>query len=364
MATEILTNSNTAQVAQEKWNDQCFQEYISEYKFKFLFGTDDNAIIKVMEDMKKGIGDAFTQRYVTSQRGGVVRGNATGAGNEGDMDFLAQRFVVNKVRSLHKIKDVTMTERRVSFSVKNEMKNALTEKHTETLEDDTIAMMCDATGGRVRGRYLYGAADSNWNATHATALQAIDATNDMLTIKMISAAKRSKAELIGTGVTSKIKPHKLMNGKKAERWYVGYFHPYSIRDLIENDAAFRNQFLMVPPGSNESVFFTGSDYKGNVDGVLIYSYDKMPLISSTIQVSHNLIMGARAGILAWGQRSKFTDDTVPSAANDYGHDYGAELCDIRNERVIGTSNNMKCINPEGTAHDYGLVNLFCSAVAD
>lgn len=362
MPTEILTNGNSAVVAQEKWNDECHREYVSQLKFKYLMGTGEDAIIVVREDLTKKAGDAVTIRYASAQAGGVVRGNARGAGNEGSMSFYAQRFIVDNVRSLHLIQDVPMTEKRVSFSVKDEMKYALTQKHTQTMEDDMIAMLCDATSPRVRGRYLYGAVDSNWNATHATALQNIDNTADQLTSGVISAAKR-KALILGTGVSNKIRPTRIKNGMATEEWYMFIGHTYAIRDLVNNDAAFRNGQLMLPPGSRDnSIYFSGSQFKGSVDGVLVYEYDRMPLVSSTIQVSHNLLLGAKAGAVCWGQRTKFTDDTTPSAANDYGHDYGAELHDIRNKLVIGTSNNLKSVF--NATHDYGLVNVFTAAVAD
>jgi hypothetical protein len=356
--TEIVTSGNSAVVAQEQWNDECHREYVGQLKFKFLMGTGEDAVIVVREDLTKKAGDAVTVRYASAQTGGVVRGNAKGEGNEGSMSFYAQRFLVDNVRSLHKIEDVPMTEKRVSFSVKNEMKYALTQKHAETLEDDMLAMLCDATSPRVRGRYLYGAADSNWNATHATALTNVDGTNDMLTGAIISAAKR-KAVIKGTGVLNKIRPTKIKNGLAMEEWFMFLGHTYAIRDLVNNDAIFRNNQLMLPPGSRDnSIYFSGSHFKGSHDGVLIYEYDRIPLVASTIQVCHNVLLGAKAGAVCWGQRTKFTDDD----SLDYGHDYGAELHDIRNKLVIGSSNNLKSVY--NATHDYGLVNVFTAAVAD
>lgn len=363
--TEIATSGNSAVVSQEQWSDECHREYVGKLMMKWLIGAGEDAIIRVKEDLTKKAGDAITERYASAQSGGTVRGNARGAGNEGTMAFYAQRFIVDNVRSLHLITDVPMTEKRVSFSVKDEMKHALTSKHAETFDDDIVAMLCDTGAGRVRGRYLYGAADSNWNATHATALTAIDATNDMLTSAVIDIAQR-KAVIKGTGVSQKIKPTRVKNGMNYEAWFVFLGHTYAIRDLVNNDAIFRNNQLLLPPRANsDSIYFSGSHFKGSWNGVLIYEYDRLPLVSSTVQCAHNVLLGAKAGVLAWGQRTKFTDDTVPSAANDYGHDYGAELHDIRTKLVTGSSNNLKSVYNDGTnSHDYGLVNVFTAAVAD
>lgn len=363
--TEITTSANTAVVPQEQWDDQCHREYVGKLMMKWLVGTGEDAVIVAKEDLTKKAGDAVTVRYAMAQTGGIVRGNAKGAGNEGSMGFAAQRFLVDNARTLQKMEDVPMTEKRVSFSVKSEMKDALTTLHARTFDDDVVAMLCDTGAGRVRGRYLYGAADSNWSAVHATALTAVDGTSDMLASPMLSIGKR-KAVINGVGVTQKVRPTKVVNGKNYEEWFIFLGHTLSVRDLINNDAAFRTQQLLLPPKANsDSFYFSGSHFRGAWDGILIYEYDRLPLVASTIQCSHNVLLGAKAGVLAWGQRTKFTDDTVPSAANDYGHDYGAELHDIRNKLVTGTSNNFKSVLNDGTnTFDYGLVNIFAAAVAD
>lgn len=358
--TEITTNANTAQVSQEKWNDECHREYVGKLMMKWLMGSGQDSVLRVVEDLTKKGGDAITERYASAQSGGTVRGNAKGKGNEGSMSFYAQRFTVDNVRSLHKIEDVPMTEKRVSFSVKEEAKYALSTKHAATFDDDIVAMLCDADAGRVRGRYLYGAADSNWNATHATALTAIDNTADQLTSAMIDVAKR-KAVIKGTGVSQKVNPTKIKNGMRYEEWFMFLGHTYAIRDLVNSDAVFRNNQLLLPPQANsDSIYFTGSHFKGSWSGVLIYEYDRLPLVSSTIQCAHNVLLGAKAGVVAWGQRTKWTDET-----DDMGHDYIAEFHDIRNKLVTGSSNNLKSVYNDGTnSHDYGIVNVFSAALAD
>lgn len=359
--TEIATSGNSAVVSEEQWNDQCHREYVGQLKAKFLIGTGTDAVIQAKEDLSKKAGDAITVRYASAQTGGVVRGNAKAAGNEGSMGFYAQRFLVDNTRTAQLMEDVPMTQKRVSFDVKSEMKDALTTLHARTLDDDIVAMLCDTGTGRVRGRYLYGILDSNWNATHATALTAVDGTNDMLSSAMISMAKR-KAVINGTGVSQKLRPTKIKNGLQAEEWFMFLGHTLAIRDLVTNDATFRTTQLLLPPASRDnSIYFSGSHFKGSIDGVLIYEYDRLPLIASTIQVAHNLLLGARAGVIAWAQRSKFTEDNT----RDFGHDYACELHDIRNKLVTGASNNLKSVYNDGTnSHDYGIVNVFSAAVAD
>ena len=360
--TEVLTGND---VTAEEWESSVHQEYIGQFKMKFLMGSSPNSVIQVKEDLTKSAGDAVTINYASQQTGGTVRGNAKGIGNEGNMDFYGQRFVIDNTRTLHKVWDVPMTEQRTTFNTLMEVRQALTTKHAETFDDDMVTGLTNTTPGRVRGRYLYGAADSNWNATHATALTSgVDSTNDKLTSSIIGIAKR-KAVIKGTDVTEKIRPTKIMNGLQSEEWFVFMGHTYAIRDLVNDDAAFRNNQLLLPPGRNsDSLYFSGSHFKGSWEGVLIYEYDRLPLNAtggaSSIQTAHNLLMGAQAGAVVWGQRTKFGEED-----EDLKHNQIFELHDIRNAVSSGSTNNHKLVRNDGTNDvDHGIVNVFTAAVAD
>lgn len=343
--TEVITSHD---ITAEQFDDMCMEEYTGKLFMKWLMGTGDEAVIMIASDLQKKPGDAITFNYATLQDGGTVRGNAMGIGNEGKIDFYGQRIVIDNVRNLHKIWDTPMTEQRTTFSIITKAKSALTTKHAETFDDDILDQLADATTGRARGRYLYGAADSNWSATHASALGNIDNAADQLTGNMLGVAKR-KATIMGTGVTERIRPTKVVNGKAYEDWYVFLGHTLSVRDLVNNDAAFRNAQLLLPPrGNSNSMFFTGSHFKGSWEGVLIYEYDRMPLTASSIQTSHNLLMGAQAGAVAWGQKTKFGEEF-----EDLKHNVIYELHDIRGQDKL-LRNSI----------DHGIINVFAAAVAD
>ena len=313
-------------------------------------GTSSNSPIIIVEDLAKKPGDAITVQLRGRLQGGHVTGAAKGLGNEGKVDFFGQRLVVDNVRDLVLFTDVPMSQKRTNFDLLQQGKEALIEEAKIRLEDDITTALTDTSLGRVRGRYLYGAADSNWDATHATALTNIDNTADQLTTSMISIAKRKAT--IPVNATAKVRPMRVNTGKAFEEWFVFCGHTYCTRDLINNDAAWRNAQLNIPPQSNQgSPIYSGSSFKGSWDGVLIYEYDRLPLVSSTIQCAHNLLLGAQAGAIVWAQRSKFGEEE-----QDVGHDVTYEVHEIRKVS--------KLVFDRATQEDNGLVNLFAAAVAD
>ena len=351
--TEILTAHG---LTEEQWDRKLNKEYLSMIWFKNLMGDSEFAPIQVKMDLTKDVGDAITIGIRSQLIGGEVEGSSKMIGNEGYVTFADQRITIDNKRVGVKFENVVMSQKRVGWDMLNKGREALTEKAQIRLENDLIQTMCDATVRRVRGRYLYGSLDSNWNATHATALGNVDATADMLTTNIIRIAKRKA--LIPQVAHAKVRPMKVLAGMNYEEWFCSVWHPFAIRDLIDNDAAYRNAQLLIPPQSNrESPLFTGNSFKGSYDGVLIYEYDRMPLIASTIQVNHGLVLGAGAAAVCWGQMAKFEEEEA-----DMGHDVSYGLHEIRGMAKIGydrTTQDATIVN-----EDNGLINVFVAAVAD
>ena len=347
---EVLESND---LTAEQWDSRLLEEYIGQMWWKNVMGESQDAIIMLNEDLTTKAGSAVNIPMRGLMQGGKVVGNATGLGNEGTVPLFNYRVVVDNVRHLVKINDIPMTQQRTAFNVLTAAKDALNEKNSLDLDEGITSALSDVTVGRVRGRYLYGAVDSNWNATHATALTNIDNTDDQLTLDMINVAKRKARSTTGSNAAeARIRPMRIKNGKNFEEWYMFVGQDLSMRDLVKNDAAFNNAHLLIPPQSNaSSPLFTGSAFKGNFNGVLLYEYERLQLISSTIQVSHNLLLGATAGCLAWGQRPKFGEEFT-----DLKHNVTYETHEIRGISKVAFNRD--------TVEDNGVVHLFASAVSD
>ncbi len=348
MAVTIIGTGDS--VTNEQFDASIFREYVQQVWWKNFMGAGANSIIQVKNDLTKKPGDSITINLRGKMQGGKVTGSNKGIGNEGRVDFFGQRITVDNVRHLVKIQDRPMSQKRVGFSIDVESRDSLIEKATIDLDEEITLQLSDTATGRVRGRYLYGAVDSNWNATHATALQNVDDSADQLTTNIMRIAKR-KAQ-IPVNATAKIRPMKIKNGKNMEAWYVFVGHQYSLRDMFDSDTAWKNAQLNIPPMANaQSPLFTGSSFKGAYDGILIYEYERINLISSTIQVSHNFLLGAQAAAVVWGQRSKFGQEE-----SDIGHDISHETHEIRGVAKLAFDRS--------TVEDQGVVHVFAAAVAD
>ena len=76
--------------------------------------------------------------------------------------------------------------------------------------------------------------------------------------------------------------------------------------------------------------------------------------TNSVQCAHNLLLGAQAGAVVWGQRSKFGEEF-----SDIGHDVSYETHEIRGvDKLYFTRTD------GATAEDHGMIHVFTAAVAD
>jgi N4-gp56 family major capsid protein len=352
MYTEILTSHG---LSETQWNNNLFSEYLGQLWWKNVMGSSSDSVIQVYEDLTKKAGDTIKIGLRGQMQGGKVTGNAKALGNEGAVYFHSQSIAIDNVRHVVKVEDIPMSQKRVGFNLLTQVKEALQDKASRDLDNEITTQLCDSTS-RIQGRYVYGAIPaSNWSATHATALATVDATNDLLTSAMIDISKRYAK--LPVSATQKIRPTKVKVGQNFEEWYIFVGHTYAMRDLVNNDAAFRNSQLLLPPSANrDSVLFSGSAFKGSWSGVAIYEYEGISLEtnSNSVVCAHNLLLGAQAGAVVWGQRSKFGEEFT-----DLGHDVSYETHEIR-----GVDKMYFTRTDAATAEDQGLIHVFTSATAD
>jgi len=343
MAATILT---THGVSAEQWSREVMQEYLGNNPFYNFMGEGSNSVIQVREELTKAPGDAITVQLRARLAGAGVTGDTALKGNEENLVFYDQRISVDTIRHGVILRG-EMSEQRVAFDLRNQAREALVDWASNKVRNDLITALTDTSVGRDRTRYLYGATDANWNATHATALTSVDATNDKLTTSVISIAKR-KALL---GGSRKVRPFQMQTEKGNEEIYVLFAHPYAVRDLLA-DQAFRDVNTYIPSTFGESVLVHGQRYKGMWDGVMIFECEEMPVLAgagaAAINVAHNVLCGAQAAAVAWGKKTNYKEDS-----NDYGHENGFAIDEIRGIKKL-VFNNI----------DHGLVNVFTAAVSD
>lgn len=266
-------------------------EFIVEWGRENLFspyqGTGMTNIIRVMNDLKPG-GEQINIPLLARARGAGV-GAGTLVGNEESIDDYGMRAWIDWSRNAFAMKK--NEKHKQSADAFGQVKPLLNTWADELRRDETIeALMAlpsesaptalgSDEGDRVNGiryedatatqrntwnsdnsdRVLYGNSTGNYNATHATALANIDATNDLFTIGSSSLLK-----YVAKRADPKIKPFKVTNGRE---YFVAFHGSRTFRDLqasLDNAGIDKDGRARENGGMNSNPLFQDGDelYRG------------------------------------------------------------------------------------------------------
>lgn len=326
------------------------REVNRENMFSPYMGTGLNAIIRQRYEFKSG-GDQMNIPLVTRLKGSGV-GSGQLVGNEEKIDNYGMRAWL--AWSRHAVVTNEAEKQKDSADIFAVRKPLLSEWQDQKLRDEIIAAFMalpsesqPATDVCVNGiqydlatatqkntwnsdnsdRVLYGAATSNYNATHSTALTNCDTTADKLT-----GANLSTLKLVAKLADPRIKPFKTSNGYE---YYVAFAGSYPFRDLKADSvvaAANKDARAREGNGMDRNPIFQDGDILW--DGVIVR---EVPEISSFVtnvwtslltagnggntRVEPVFLCGQQAMVVAWGQMIKPTF----RKEDDYGFIDGAGI---------------------------------------
>ena len=332
---EQTHNCTVKQYAKKVWT-----QYIRSAFWSRFFGTSDNSVIQV-KNIAKQAGDSI-QITIRAKLKGTSRteGDDTLKGAEEVMVFEDQRIIVDEVRwgTARKGK---MAQKRVAFDLRNQARGALQDLAQEEIDRDiTTALIASPAG---TDRILYG------NATTNTALTDVDAVSDTCTAAGLRRVKR----LLRKQVNPRIRPAKMKNG---DELFIAVLDTYAVRDL-KNDAGVTGwaaiQMAAAARGASNPMF-TGA--LGMIDNIVLYEYEYLPILegegAAGIDVAQNLILGAQAAAVVWGQMTEYSEDL-----DDYKHRHGYSIDEIRNIEKLKFSF-------DDTSRDHGVFTWYTAGVAD
>jgi hypothetical protein len=369
-----------------KFTQEINREWVRENLFSPYQGEDMNAIIRIKNELKNG-GEQMNIPLVT-RLSGAGRGAGTLAGNEEKIDNYGMRVWLDWAR--HAVVTNKAESQKDSADIFGEAKPLLSDWMGELKRDELIAALMalpsesaptnlgtDA-GQRVNGilydeataaqrntwnsdnsdRVLYGAAVSNYNSTHATALANLDSTSDKFTATNLAMLKR-----VALGANPKIRPYKTKNGYE---YFVAFAGTNTFRDLkisletINKDARPREG-----DGVKNNPLFQDGDQI--YDGVIVR---QVPEISSFVtnvwttlttagstsnRVEPVFLCGQQAAVMAIGQMAKPTF----RKEDDYGFITGTGI-----EAAYGVSKVFKKPQAGTKLVQWGMATGFFASATD
>lgn len=292
-------------------------------------GKGSNSLFQLKEETSKGPGDQITFGLRALPTGAGVQGDSTLEGNEEAMVTYNDALVINQLRHAFRTGG-KMSEQRVPFSVREEMRMAEEDWWFERLEvsmANQLAGYADQTDTRYTGN---NTAVEPSTASGVTRLivggsEGTEASLSATTTHAIKLADLDKAAAIAKTQTPRIRPIRV-DGKEL---FVCFLHPYQIYQL-RRDASTAGNFFDVQKAQlqggkiSDNSIITGGEFIYN--GVIVYEWPYLPVVKSTVTSStsyrRGVFCGAQSLAVAVGQNNSATKMDWQEELFDYGNQIG------------------------------------------
>jgi Protein of unknown function (DUF4043) len=364
---------------------EVYREYIRQNLFSPYVGTELTAIIRVINDLKRG-GEQINIPLIARLKAQAI---STGAlvGNEEAIDNFGDRMWIDWARNAVKI--TKSEEQRSSIDLFGQARPLLEDWGKELQRDEIVdafyaiplpntqpAGLASINGQRVNGalfdaataaqrntwitdnadRVLVGGAQGNLSAGNFAASMA-----NITSVMTLSATAALKAKRLAKLANPRIRPYKLKNGRE---YFVMFVNPLEFRDL-QADATIINANTQARPregdGLDKNPLFQDGDllYNGIIFREIPELQVRLPVFyvtagSGAIQVAPSFLCGQGAMAWAWGRmpRPTFLKE------DDYQFFRGVGV-----EMAYGMKKIAKQ-NPAGNYKEWGVFTLFHAAALD
>lgn len=367
----------------KQWDDKYFTEYIRGNRMARYMGTDENSIVQVKENLSKSPGDTILFELINRLQAPGKKNNATLQGFEEDLSQRSWPLTISLYR--HGVTVAEFEEQVTAINLRNAGKSVLMNWSMEHTRDRFLAALgskdaiaagagqnttgpgsglgntstfqtanATALGNWVtnnKDRVLFGALNSNWSATFATALLNVDSTADKLSSSAVSVMKR-----LAKNSNPKIRPIKV-NGD--EEWYVMFAGSEAYRDLKLDTNIIQSRQYALDRGTDNPLFTDGDIVW---DGVIVREIPELSqnkwlaLGASSIDVGEVYLCGAQGLGYALAQRWNTRTQDM-----DYQTKHGIA---VQQMYEVGKLQFGTGATDTTTLKDNGIVTGFFSAVGD
>jgi N4-gp56 family major capsid protein len=272
-----------------------------------LMGEDEDSIIHVKTETRKGAGDKVTFGLRTRLTQAGKTENETAEGNGESLSIYADSVLINELGGIVGVKsENTIDQQRVPFDLRDEAKRALADWWADRLATKFFNQVCGytvqtdtkytgfqtPTGPTSTRRIVAGSGAADQDIT----------SSDTFTLNLIDQA----VEMAKVG-SSMVRPIRVGGQKK----YVMYLHPYQVTSLRTNSSS--GQWLDIQKAAlsggegSKSPIYSGA--LGEYNGVILrVSQDVTQGVNGSTgaaitTVRRGVLLGAQSAVCAYGQNN-------------------------------------------------------------
>lgn len=335
--TEFATG---ATLAVQRWSDSLAVEAEKKQYFRKFMGAGPDNLIVVKTELNKQAGEKITYALRMKMSGDGIEGDNVieGTSAETSLTFHADSLFIDQRRKGTKSKG-KMTEQRVPYNLRKEGRDALAIWFAEDYDEQIMMYLAGARGADTTFHVALGYTGRCGNSFRSPDSDHVIYGGDATSLATIEQADKMKLTLVEKIVTKietldpMIQPFRI-NG---ENKYVLLMHPYNAYDLRTSIS--QGDWLEVhkaTDGANSPIY---QNALGEYAGIVLHKHRNVIRFSesyggcaSGVTASRSLLLGAQAGMIAWGGAggmgrytwNEETDDRGNALAITAGTIYGVQ----------------------------------------
>lgn len=346
-ATEFGTNDPQAV---KRWNAELARETIGKTYFKRFLGTGSDSVIVMKTDLEEGAGDEIKYDLRVQNRNPGVQGDTRLKGYESTLTFYQDSVKIDQLREGHSFR--RMSQQRTLHDLRKEGRASLADWFARNYDALMFAYLAGTAGDDTENvSNILGSGGFAGNA-----LATPDADH-LLDYTGGSAAAMSLAmidRLVARAATlnPRIRPA-MVDG---EPKFVLVLHPNSVYQLKIALSASAISWSTIQAnagvrGTNNPLY-TGA--LGEYNGVILHQSEYIPRVSAT-GVTHNLFLGAQAGVFAMGNAYDKMDRGRMGGGSFFK--YFEERDDHDNEKAVSGASIFGIKKCRFNSADFGVIRL-------
>ncbi len=321
-------------LARKAWSRKLYHEVIGKGYYGRFVGSSDNSLFQLKEDLKKDKGDKITFGLRGLPSGAGIQGDSTLEGNEEALVTYNDSVLINQLRHAHRTGG-RMSEQRVPFPVREEMRSSMEDWWFERLEVSAANQLTGNTAQadtRYSGNNAITAPSTTSGVTRILCGSALgdcaaEGSLSATTTFAIKLTDLDKAAAVAKTQTPRIRPIRV-DGKQL---YVCFLHPYQIYQLRRDSSTAGNFFdvqkAQLTGGKiSDNPIITGGEFIYN--GTIVYEWPYLPNIvtspasGATTDFRRGVFCGAQALQIAVGGNGSATQMSWEEEMFDYGNQLG------------------------------------------
>jgi len=363
--TYIAPNLTAAQMVPKIYSAKLFTESLGEsfwigrfatkdfirYGDGTMLGTDPGKPLQLLRDLEKVSGDTIQYDLITDIKGDATYGDDVIKGKEAQLSFYTDQSHIGQVRRSVDAGG-RMTRKRTKHDLRNVGKDVL-KRYFARFYDEAITCYMAGTRGTGTAQWVL---PTSWAGFAGNSLETPD-TAHSFTIDGSGDISHTKTDATGFKLswldkleryisTLDVPPNPVF--VDGEPCYVLVLSPYAVEQLKADTAA--NSWLEIQKnagvrGTDNPLF---KDALGKYGRFILHRYSKIPLTTSGSDTfSHNLLLGAQAGVVAFGD-----------AGGQFGMNWVEETDDRGNRLVITAGSILGVKKCRFNSTDFGAITVW------